>query len=43
MTPTVYSHSALLKSVEEQLGVPVLATVSAPPDFSGMFDAGYFP
>ncbi|MEP6863507.1 MAG: alkaline phosphatase family protein [Deltaproteobacteria bacterium] len=43
MTPTVYSHSALLKSIEQQLGVPVLATVSAAPDFSGMFDAGYFP
>jgi hypothetical protein len=38
MTPVVYSHSALLKSVEEQLGVPVLATVSASPDFATLFD-----
>ena len=43
MSPTVYSHSALLKSIEEQLGVPVLATVTAAPDFAGMYDSGYFP
>ena len=43
MTTTAYSHSALLKSVEEQLGVPVLGTVSASPDFSSMFATGYFP
>jgi hypothetical protein len=42
-TATVYSHSALLKSIEEQLGVPVLATVNAATDFSGLYDAGYFP
>jgi hypothetical protein len=38
MSTTVYSHSALLKSIEEQLGVPVLSSVSAAPDFAGMFD-----
>jgi hypothetical protein len=43
MTTTVYSHSALLKSIDEQLGLPVLATVTAATDFAGMFDAGYFP
>jgi len=42
-TTAVYSHSALLKSVEEQLGVPVLSTVSASPDFAALFDTGYFP
>ncbi|HEY6034617.1 MAG TPA: alkaline phosphatase family protein [Kofleriaceae bacterium] len=39
MATTAYSHSALLKSIEEQLGVPVLPTVSASPDFAAMFDA----
>lgn len=38
MATTAYSHSALLKSIEEQLGVPVLPTVSASPDFAAMFD-----
>jgi len=43
MTTTAYSHSALLKSIEEQLGVPVLPTVSTSPDFIAMFDPGQFP
>ncbi|MEO6771885.1 MAG: alkaline phosphatase family protein [Kofleriaceae bacterium] len=43
MSTTAYSHSALLKSVEEQLGVPVLASVTAATDFAGMFEAGSFP
>jgi hypothetical protein len=43
MTTAVYSHSGLLKSVEQQLGVPVLATVSAAADFTAMYDTGYFP
>ncbi|HET9990548.1 MAG TPA: alkaline phosphatase family protein [Kofleriaceae bacterium] len=43
MATTVYSHSALLKSIEEQLGVPVLATVTTAPDFAAMYDTGYFP
>ena len=42
-SPTVYSHSALLKSIEKQLGVPVLASVTSASDFSGMFQTGYFP
>ena len=40
---TVYSHSSMLKSVEEYLGVPVLASVASSNDFSGMFTAGTFP
>jgi hypothetical protein len=40
---TAYTHSSLLKSVEKQLGVPVLATVSSANDFTGMFESGYFP
>lgn len=43
MSTTVYSHSALLKSIEEQLGVPVLSTVTSATDFAGMYDTGYFP
>ena len=38
MATTAYSHSALLKSIEEQLGVPVLPTVTAAPDFTALFD-----
>ena len=38
-----YSHSSLLKSIEEQLGVPVLPSVTAATDFAGMFQAGFFP
>jgi phosphatidylinositol-3-phosphatase len=40
---TTYSHSSLLKSVEEMLGVPVLPTVTAANDFADMFVAGTFP
>jgi hypothetical protein len=40
---TVYTHSSQLKSIEEQLGVPVLSTVTSANDFAGMFQAGYFP
>jgi hypothetical protein len=40
---TAYTHSSLLKSIEEQLGVPVLSKVSSANDFSGMFQPGYFP
>jgi len=38
-----YSHSSLLKSAEEMLGVPVLATVTNAHDFADMFTAGSFP
>jgi hypothetical protein len=43
MATTVYSHTALLKSIEEQLGLPALATVSSATDFAAMFETGYFP
>ena len=38
-----YSHSSLLKSIEEQLGVPVLPSVASATDFAGMFQPGSFP
>ena len=38
-----YSHSSLLKSIEEQLGVPVLPSVTAATDFAAMFQTGFFP
>jgi hypothetical protein len=40
---TTYTHSSMLKSIEEQLGVPVLSKVTSANDFSGMFQPGYFP
>ena len=43
MDSTHYTHSSMLKSVEEQLGVPVLSTVTSANDFSPMFAAGHFP
>ena len=38
-----YSHSSLLKSLEEILGVAILPPVSAANDFSDLFEAGTFP
>ncbi len=43
VSATAYTHSSMLKSVEEYLGVPVLPTVAAANDFGGMFAAGTFP
>lgn len=40
---TSYTHSSMLKSIEEQLGVPVLPTVTSANDFAGMFQPGAFP
>lgn len=40
---TTYSHSSLLKSIEEILGVPVLPTVASANDFADMFQPGMFP
>ncbi len=40
---TTYTHSSLLKSIEEQLGVPVLPTVTSASDFADMFQPGSFP
>ena len=42
-SPVVYSHSSLLKSLEEILGVPILPSVSAASDFSDLFAPGFFP
>ncbi len=42
-TSTVtYSHSSLVKSVEQLLGVPVLPTVTSSNNFSDLFEAGVF-
>jgi hypothetical protein len=38
-----YSHSSLLKSLEEILGVPILPSVSSANDFGDLFAAGTFP
>ncbi|MDB4953104.1 MAG: putative acid phosphatase [Myxococcales bacterium] len=40
---TMYTHSSMLKSVEEYLHVPVLPSVASANDFSGMFMPGTFP
>jgi hypothetical protein len=40
---TAYTHSSMLKSIEEQLGVPVLSTVTSANDFADMFQPGAFP
>jgi hypothetical protein len=42
-SPVVYSHSSLLKSLEEIFGVPILPAVSAANDFSDLFETGFFP
>jgi len=39
---TTYSHSSLVKSIEELLQVPVLPSVTSANDFADMFDAGTF-
>jgi phospholipase C len=38
-----YSHSSLVKSVEQILALPFLATVSSENTFTDFFDAGFFP
>ena len=40
---TAYTHSSQVKSIEEQLGLPVLASVSSAHDFTGWYEAGSFP
>lgn len=37
---TMYTHSSMLKTTEELLGVPVLASVAASSDFADMFEPG---
>lgn len=38
-----YTHSSLLKSTEEILGLPVSSRVASANDFSDLFKPGYFP
>jgi hypothetical protein len=38
-----YTHGSLVKSVEQILGLPTLATVASDNPFSDFFDAGFFP
>jgi phospholipase C len=38
-----YSHSSLVKSVEQILALPILATVTSENVFADFFDAGFFP
>jgi phosphatidylinositol-3-phosphatase len=38
-----YNHSSLLKSVEEILNLPILPTVSAASNLSGLFNVGSYP
>jgi hypothetical protein len=38
-----YTHSSLVKSVEEILGLPILSTVSGSSDFADLYNAGFFP
>ncbi len=39
----MYTHSSLVKSIDEQLGLPVLSTVTSANDFADMFETGMFP
>jgi phosphatidylinositol-3-phosphatase len=38
-----YTHSSIIKSVEEIFGLPTLSTVSSSNDLSDLFQAGFFP
>ena len=38
-----YTHSSIIKSVEEILGLPFLATVSGSNDLADLFQPGFFP
>jgi bisphosphoglycerate-independent phosphoglycerate mutase (AlkP superfamily) len=38
-----YTHSSIVKSVEEILGLPILATVSTANDLADLFNPGFFP
>lgn len=42
-SPVAFSHSSLLKSLEEILGVPILPTVRPANDFSDLFEPGFLP
>jgi hypothetical protein len=38
-----YTHSSIIKSVEEILGLPILSKVSTANDLADLFNAGFFP
>ena len=38
-----YTHSSIVKSVEEILGLPILSKVSGSNDLADLFNAGFFP
>ena len=38
-----YSHSSLLKSLEEIFHLPILPAVTTANDFSDLFEPGFFP
>jgi hypothetical protein len=38
---TAYTHSSMLKTIEELLGVPALPSVTSSTDFAAMFTSGY--
>jgi acid phosphatase len=38
-----YTHSSIIKSVEEIFGLPILSTVSGSNDLSDLFEPGFFP
>ena len=43
-TSTVaYTHSSLVKTVEEIFGLPVLPAVASANDFADLFQSGFFP
>lgn len=42
MSGTMYTHSSMLKTIEEIFQVPVLASVTSANDFADMFEAGAF-
>ncbi len=43
VSSVAYNHSSLIKSIEQYLGVPELATVASANAFTDMFEAGTFP
>jgi phospholipase C len=43
VSSVLYSHSSMVKSVEQILALPFLATVTSDNGFTDFFDAGFFP
>ena len=42
-TATMYTHSSMIKTIDELLGAPVLASVTSATDFADMFQPGTLP